>query len=303
MRFFAIFVIFLCYTRGYTCVQDSIRVQANIVKGKEFSSIGSLEQFAFKRFKSKIKINRGKIAFALPSSVEPGVYRLHLDTLNTKPYIDIIIDGKEPYIIFDIDVFGFEVYPVFYKSIENLKWYMYLDKSKKMINRLDMLFNYLTIFHSKSDTTDRSIINVYQNERVKYYSLFNEFVKENHDRWCGLLVKNRPYYYSDLNKKPIERDFIRKNFFWEGIDTNDYRLINTPLYEELIYLYFEKYYLKPIETYSATQGDFNLKKGIDVALDKFSNNRETKIFIQNFLKLYFECLKRQDLVNYIKNKI
>lgn len=304
MKYSFIFLIsvLLFPKSGIAIAQDSIRVHVNLLRDKTHLA-GWLEQFGAEKSKVlEFKIQEGRVAFALPVSIVPGIYRLHLDLINKKPFVDIIIDGKESNITCDIKTYGFEVYPVFHESVENKNWYSYLDKSKMKIERLAILFNYLSMFHLNGYKTDRSITRIYQKERKRYYDLFEGFVEANKNKWCGLLVKNRPSYFSDLDKKPIARDFIRKNFYWEDIDTNNSDLIHTPLYEELINAYLIKYYVNPIETYSAEEKEYNLKKAIDILLDKFSNNDSTKKFIQSYLKEYFEGLKMQDFVNYVQQK-
>ena len=116
------------------------------------------------------------------------------------------------------------------------------------------------------------------------------------------MVKNRPYYYSNLRKEPVERDYIRRMFFWEGIDTSNPKLINTPLYGELIDLYFDMYFINSKEKYTSAQKEYLVKKEIDVLIEKFSKNLVSKAFIRNYLKAYFKRLKNQNLIDYVHQK-
>jgi hypothetical protein len=99
--------------------------------------------------------------------------------------------------------------------------------------------------------------------------------------------------------KPLERDYIRRRFFWEGIETNNLKLINTPLYGELIELYFDSYFINPIETYTTAQKEFLLKQEIDILIDKFSSYDVSKDFIRSYLKGYFKSIEKQDLIDYV----
>ena len=301
---FVFFIVLLLFPKcSLAIAQDSIRVQVNVLRDKTHSA-GWLEQFGTEKSKIlEFKIKEGRVAFALAVSIVPGVYRLHLDSIKKEPYIDLIIDGIETKIVCDVRLYGLETYPVFQESIENQNWYGYLDKSKINIERLDFLFNYLSSFHLEGYNTDRSVTRIYQKERKRYYALFNDFIEVNQNKWCALLVKNKPFYYSDLDKKPIVRDFIRKDFYWEDIDTNNSKLIQTPLYQELINTYLVKYYVNPMETYTAEQKEYNFRKAITILLDKFSLNLSSKKFIQEFLKEYFMKLKREDLVYFIEQKV
>ncbi len=280
--------------------QDSIRVQATLVTNKVFLK-GWLEQFnTDKPMVLQFNIREGQVAFSLPASVQAGVYRMHLDTTNKKPFIDLIVDGIENKIVFDVLFNDLEARPVFHESIENQNWYNYLKSTTKQINRLDNLFQYLSVFHDKS--IDKLVIKTYTIERDKYYKLFYKFCFDNTTTWASLLVENRPYYFSNLRKKPVERDYIRSRFFWEGIDTNNPKLINTPLYGELIELYFDKYFINPIENYTSGQKEYLLKKEMDILIEKFSNNHVSKAFIKNYLKVYFKRLGNQDLIDYVYKK-
>lgn len=301
------FVFFIVVLLSLKCslsiAQDSIRVQVNVLRDKTHST-GWLEQFGTEKSKVlEFKIKEGRLSFALSVSIIPGVYRLHLDSIKKEPYIDLIIDGIETKIVCDVRLYGLQTFPVFKESVENQNWYGYLDKSKINIERLNFLFNYLSSFHLDGYNTDRSVTRIYQKERKRYYALFNDFIEINQNKWCGLLVKNKPFYYSDLDKKPIVRDFIRKDFYWEDIDTNNSKLIQTPLYQELINTYLVKYYVNPMETYTAEQKEYNFRKAITILLDKFSLNLSSKKFIQEFLKEYFMKLKREDLVYFIEHKV
>lgn len=283
---------------SFSSVNDSINVFGNFVNKNEFLT-GKLCQFGSDNKVLVIfPIKEDRFSFSLPPSTDPGVYRLYFISGTKNLFFDIIIDGYEKNISFDISFNGFNVFPTFHSSIENQDWYGYIEKSKKITGRLDILFNYLSNFHEVKNETDEVISRIYQKERKLYYKLFDAFVSTNEKRWCGLLVKNRPFYYSDVDK-PTERDYIRRNFFWEGIDTNNLKLLNTPLYKELIHLYFDKYYLNSVETYTPTLKEYQLKKGIDDVVNRFSTIRETKIFIKDFLINYFKDLERLDLIEYL----
>lgn len=299
-NFIFLFFAILSCSSVHSSTQDGIRVQVTLVSNKVFLE-GWLEQFNTNNpMVLQFKIRERQVVFDLPLSVQPGVYRLHLDSTKKKPYIDFIVDGIENEIIFDITLNDFEVSPVFYVSDENKKWYNYLNSTKKQLNRLNSLFQYLSVFHDKS--IDRLIIKAYTTERGRYYNLFSKFCRENGTTWAGMLVENRPYYFSNLRKKPLERDYIRRNFFWEGIATNNPKLINTPLYGELIELYFDRYFINPIENYTSAQKEFLLKKETDILIDKFSSNDVSKDFIRSYLRGYFKRIENKDLMDYVHQK-
>ena len=280
---------------------DSIKIKGRILNKSKIYS-GSLLKFGFeKKDIINFLLKNDSFTFSLPSSIEPGVYRLELSDSINKFYIDLIVDGIEKNIIFDFSTNVNSIASLEFKeSIQNLNWYNYNKNSSKITNRLDMLFDYLSIFHDKK--VDRYVIKTFKNERDKYYNLFNKFVNDNKNNWSGLIVKNRPLYYSNLRKKPILRDFIRKNYFWDDIDTNNPSLINSPIYGDLIDIYLDKFYIHPQETYSKAQKDYNIKKAIDIVIQKFSSNLLTKKFIIEYLVKYFRGMQMNEFVNYINIK-
>lgn len=283
-------------------VNDSITIHFKLINNNKFFT-GTVFQYGIeKKNILEFEIKDNAFSFSLPPSTVPGVYQLQFDSAQEKKHVDIIVNGTEKSIVFDVNIYGTYVEPVFAVSIENINWYSYLQKSKKSIERLNGLFGYLSNFHTKSNRVDRSVMQIYQNERDKYYKLFNDFVKINSNSWCGLMVLNKPYYFSNLRKPPVARDFIRKNYYWEGIDTNNSKLINTPIYKELIDLYFDKYYLNPIETYTSTQKEYNLKKGIDIVIEKFSYSSYSREFVTSYLKDFFKRLEMHDMISYVNQK-
>lgn len=119
---------------------------------------------------------------------------------------------------------------------------------------------------------------------------------------AGLLVANTPYYFSDLSAKPLVRDFIRLDFYWEDIDTSNLELINTPLYGEHIETYLKKV-IKKSDKENEVVKDYELKKAIDVVIEKFSKTIITKRFAIEYLKVFFRKSVRKDsILNYVDQK-
>lgn len=197
MRFRFIFSFSLIFFSKllFAGVNDSIKVYCKIINNNKFFT-GTVFHYGIeKKNILEFKIKDNVFSFLLPPSTVPGVYQLQFDSSQEKKHIDIIVSGKEKSIVFDVNMYGSYVEPVFAVSNENKNWYGYLQKSKKSIERLNGLFDYLSNFHTKSNKIDRSVMRIYQNERDKYYKLFNDFVKINSNSWCGLMVLNKPYYF------------------------------------------------------------------------------------------------------------
>jgi hypothetical protein len=101
---------------------------------------------------------------------------LRFDLSNERPYVDLIINGVEINIVFDVELNVLIATPVFYDSKENLNLYCYIEKSKNKIGRLNVLFNYFSVNYDSENNSDKSISHIYQKERKQFYKIFDDFV-------------------------------------------------------------------------------------------------------------------------------
>lgn len=203
INYFFLILLLFCSKLSYSEASDSIRIQRYFSRKSELT-YGILQQFGVKKKNIKeFEIKDGTFSFTLPSSIEPGIYRLRFDLSDERPFVDLIINGVENNIVFDVELNILNATPLFYNPKENLNWYSYIEKSKNKIRRLDVLFNYLSVYYDSENNSDKSIRRIYQKERRQYYKIFDDFVKANSNNWCGLLDANRPCYYSNLREKPI----------------------------------------------------------------------------------------------------
>lgn len=270
---------------AFSNTNDSISVRGCFLM-KEIqtnSCKGVLYQFKSKKQLLSFDIEKGNFDFKLPLPIEPGVYRLQYGEGLNHSYTDLIIDGKETEIRFELRFIN-DGDPIFLESSENQKWYNYLKDTHARTERLTSLFDYLSNFSDQ--VSGKQILKIYQKERRNYYKLFSDFVKNNTCTWAGLLVANKPYYFSDLKKKPVLRDFIRINYYWEDIDTTNPCLINSPIYIEHIDSYLNKIISQTVID-NALSKEYKLKSAIDLVIEKFSNNISTKKFAIECLKNYF----------------
>jgi hypothetical protein len=145
----------------------------------------------------------------------------------------------------------------------------------------------------------KMVLKRYSKERISYYKTFNFFINQNKSSWTGYMVANRPFYFSNLNKTPILRDFIRHEFYWEGIDTNNPKLINSPLYGSHIDAYLTNADLIRYSPFSVEDKQHELKKSTDVILKIFSKNEQTKQFAKGYLVNKFRLEKNDELLEYV----
>lgn len=263
-----------------------------IVIGKIYTN-HSIPKITFNSYKSetplfeqKIDLNNG-FRFSLPILIEPGVYYLEYnDGINNK--IDVIINGIENRIVLELYQNNIKII----ESKENKNWYDYLFFSQLHLIRLETLFKYLSTF--QDEINNKKIVNEYQKERNRFYKNWKRFINLNKNSVSGILVKNKPYYFSNLRKKPVERDFLRRYYFWEGIDTGSTLLINTPIYK----CHIDKY-LSYVEDetmhrpYKEEEKINELKKSISIIIERFGYNNDLR-------QHAISCIKQNKLINKYK---
>jgi hypothetical protein len=245
------------------------------------------------------EVTNQSFLFKLPTSVIPGVYYLEYLRANDTFKLDVIIDTMEKLIEIEFNYSGNYNYSVFKESVVNQKWRDYLIETQPRIDRLNSLFAYLAKFSGK---VDKRIIKVYQKERDHYYKLFTRFINDNSSNWAGFLVQNKPYYFSNLRKAPVKRDFLRMKYYWDGIDTTNPKLINSPLYGEFISNYLadvdSSTYHRP---FSDLKKQIELKKSVDIVLKVFSGNELTKMYAKNYMLKQFLLQRNDELMRYVMN--
>jgi hypothetical protein len=102
-------------------------------------------------------------------------------------------------------------------------------------------------------------------------------VKSNKGTWPQNGNKPTVLFFRSLSTL---RDFVQRGHYWEGINTNDPKLINSPLYPTLIdkYLDFDK-----VKDYNALELEDYFNR-VRLIMEKFSHNKETESFAKAYLK-------------------
>ncbi len=299
ISFFFIYGFFSFASYGFV-MQDSIIIKGSFLGDFKTTKVSL---YAYNKKQPIIEKNvYGKnFLISLPDNIAPGVYSLRY--LNEESSLtEIIIDNNEKLISYELKKgnFFYHPLPVFKESKINQKWIEYIKETQARVGRLNSLFSFFTEFQAQ---LDNKILRYYQKERRQYYKIFSKFIKDNSSNWAGLIVANMPYYFSDLRKKPVIRDFLRHDYYWEGIDTNNPKLINTSLYIEHINNYLSYVYdTSKHHPFSEDEIQKEYKKSADVVMEKFSKNDATKQFAFNYLLDFFALKSNKELLDYVTNK-
>lgn len=305
--FFLLLTIFISYSTYGITKQDSIIIKGNFIGNSKISKV-TFNSYTQDSPLIVSNVSGNSFELLIFKDIEPGVYYIQYfneestngQEENTKT--NIIIDGIEKNISFELKLgsFFYHPFPVFQESLINIKWYAYLKQTQVRVERLQHLFDFFTKFPTQ---LDNKILRYYQKERRQFYKLFSEFIQNNSNNWAGLIVVNNPYYFSDLIKKPVIRDFLRQDYFWEGIDTNNPKLINSYLYKQHINNYLS--YVEDVTKhypFDELEKQKRYKKSSDIIIEKFSKNTQTNLFVKQVLFDFFSKKNNQELLDYLFSK-
>jgi thiol-disulfide isomerase/thioredoxin len=112
------------------------------------------------------------------------------------------------------------------------------------------------------------------------------------------MVQNQAVYFTNPFDHPQLQDYYRQEHFWDGVDTTNPKLTNTPLYSELIINYLQ-YYLGSDRGFSDDQIVEELTKCVDTILQKFGGHPITQRFALKFLQLGFKEIGQEELLQHI----
>jgi thiol-disulfide isomerase/thioredoxin len=281
--------------------QDSIVIKGELKNNSRFAKM-VVSKFGVGSFPiAAVPIQEDKFSLSAPMDIEPGIYRFQYSQ-TSNDYVDLIINGKEKEIEFSIDLLSIEnKSPQFTKSTENKIWYDYLAQSQKQLQKIELLNQFLGAYPS---VTDKIVVQGSQAlavEKENYVKQKNLFLNQNADSWAALLVKNRPYYFTNAKEDWRIQNFEKQQHFWDQITTTNPRLINTPLYTELILDYLT-YYMNPEMKFSEEEMNEGFIKSVDTIMAKFSGNKETEKFALKYLQLGFKEIDKSEVLQYIDQK-
>ena len=296
-----ILTILALYVFFQSQAQDSIVIQGEFKNNTRFAKVvvskfgvGSVPIVA-------MPIKAGRFRLSAPMDIEPGIYRFQYSQ-TSNDYVDIIINGKDKEIEFSMDLLLNETKtPQFTKSKENKIWYVYLEQTQKQLQKIELLNQFLASYPSDTDKVVTQVTEALSLEKNNYVKQKNLFLKQNATTWAALVIKNRPYYFTNAKDDWRIQNFEKQNHYWDKINTTNPKLINTPLYTELILDYL-KYYMNPEMKFSEADMNEGFKMCVDTIIAKFSGNKETEKFALKYLQLGFKEIDKEEVLQYIDQK-
>ena len=229
-----------------------------------------------------------RFTIAVPADITPGVYRI------SPGWNDVIIDGKEKEITYTLNGVNKDSMSVNFTISEENKLYQdYLKHSTaqlKWINELVRKYQ-----KSKSNDLQKQI----EDRRERYQKDYENFCKQHDGTWAALLVKNSPHRFAPIDMDSVNaKRYLHRNNYWDGIDTNNPKLVNTPLYLGVIENYIYYYFDKSLKIDPEALGD-SLVTACDTVLTHFGGNEDTKGFAVKHLEAIFMMTSQEKPLHFV----
>lgn len=294
-------IIVLVLSSVLANAQDSIRIQGHFKNNTKFAKV-VVKKFTIGSFDlAAVPIANELFKITAPSDLEPGVYRFQYSQANLD-YVDIIIDGKEREIAFEIDCNVPENLPVFSKSNENINWYGFQKQQAHQLSKIEILHQMLAQYPTTTDEIFLQTQNATKREIQNYQVFFQSFIKQNNNNWAGKLAACNVYYFTNPKDHITLQENHKREHFWDGIDCTNPNLINTPIYTQKILDYLRYYIDNTIIPYTEEERDAGFIKSVDIIIKKFSGNETTKEFAIKYLQLGFKEIGNEKVLQYIDQK-
>jgi len=279
---------------------DSIVISGHLKNNTRFAKV-VVKKFGVGSFDiAAVAIKDEKFTLTAPANIEAGVYRFQYSQNSLSDYVDVIINGKEKNITFELDVLQpiESRIPTFTASDENIKWYAYVAQSNKQLQKIEVLNQVLAQYPNATDKIVQQVEQAIKKEKKKFHSAFEVFCKTNAATWAGAMVQNKPVYFANPKQDFRLQDFERRAHFWDNITTTNPKLLNTPLYTEHILNYL-RYYMNPEMQFGENEMNEGFIKSVNTTMQKFSGNDETKKFAVKYLQLGFKEIGNEKVLQYI----
>jgi thiol-disulfide isomerase/thioredoxin len=231
-----------------------------------------------------VSIENEQFRVALPADAPKGMYRLMYDPIEYK-YFDVIINGeKEIKLKYDLSKMNPEL--SFQASDENIIWLDFQKKTGNQYTKLGILGNVLANYPDKNHSFVVEAKQLYDKEKNVLLENRNSFLTKNTNNIAGVLAKNTAPKFQNPTDHPRVQAYLAQQTYWDGIDTNNDTLLQTPLYQELIIGYL-KYYMSSGVKYTESELDEGLITSAKVIFERFTSPA-AKTFAMDLLTQVFK---------------
>ena len=274
----------LLFTIGYSQNKKNINLNVFNCLDNTNVSLYSYSNLENNGLIFKTLLKNQKCSFQIPEKFTDGIYNLRINFPNTNSKLnnvmsfDIIIDQSENDITIDY-YYDKKDFPNFKYSEINKNWYSYLMQQDKILKELKMISN--NSFVSNNKLPNENIYTI----KDKLSKLKLNFLSQNFNFWSANSVK-----YSRFEFSSSEEMFTEDNF-WNDVDTSNSKLINSPIYQNIIQKHTFIFSLKD-------KSILNYKLNFDILIKRFSENDLIKHWVIDYLKQGVYQLGNKELKDY-----
>lgn len=303
LKYFRINVLLVCFVflSNYLYSMDSILVKGRFVGNTKYAKV-LIKKFDIGTFViGGTSIQKEEFSIMLPPDIPTGIYRFQYAIAESERYIDLIVNGKEKEIYFQLDVTDERAIPSFKASLENSEWYNYISTTSSQLERISILNQLINAYPISTAEIVHSAKQELEKEKELYKDSFMSFAKRMSGTWAFHMVVNRPYFFVNPEDDPRIQDYQKREHFWEGFNASEPKLINTPLYTEHILNYL-RYWMNPNMNFSPEEKTAGFKRAVDVIMQQFSKLDTMRKFAYKYLSLGFKEIGEEEVLQYLDEK-
>ena len=232
----------------------------------------------------------------IPENLKTGIYRLNYSAGQAQSGFDLVVTNKEN-ITFSLELSSTEfIEPVFSETGLNKVWFKEQNIIANYDGKIEVLQQAWLLYPDREDKIVSTL-------EKKLHKLVDE--KDSH-----LLSIQRPYPFVSFvlrniqpkkvidSSVPVDKQdslFIAR--YWDGINTNDKALLNTPVFSNLMFRYID-FFLQKNKALPKHKQDEELKQGIDDLLSHFEQE-DTRAFAVDYLSIGFKQLGNEEILQYL----
>ncbi len=254
-----------------------------------------------------IYYTRGGFYYAVPDSVQSGMYRIFLDPigklsqqLKDLHYLDVIYNKEDIKLTTDYHHLSDSLDVIV--SDENRAWFVFVKRYnayQDTITKMESEINYFQLHPEDKYYTDwrkKSIIERYEVKQKARNLFLEKSIRDNSGLFAAKLMRmfSKPVLVGSLSASERKMEYIEHYF--DHLDFSDPSLINSSEYTTRIFRYFMLYAQKGL---SRQEQEDRFKKAIDVILKQTATNPDVSAFVADYFMRGFESMGLINLLNYL----